>query len=176
MKSRLAAILIALCPYVCLLSFLIFFFFGSEFEEPASLTILLTLTAAFVLCACIAAAVRAIAAVRGGRNARELVRENMAVKLIHVPAYIFNFALGVVGLMLSVWGIGLILWAVLADIAAIALSGTIGLSAALRCKREGVMTAKAALAYALLSFIFCADVAAAVVFYRRTDARRITDA
>ena len=176
MKSRFAAILIALCPYVCMLSFLIFFFFGSEFEEPASLTVLFALTAAFVLCACIAAVVRAIAAVRGGGNARELVRENMTVKLIHVPAYIFNFALGVVGLMLSVWGIGLILWAVLADIAAIALSGTIGLSAALRCKREGVMTAKAAIAYALLSFIFCADVAAAVVFYRRTAARRITDA
>lgn len=176
MKSRFAAILIALCPYVCMLSFLIFFFFGSEFEEPASLTVLFALTAAFVLCACIAEVVRAIAAVRGGGNARELVRENMTVKLIHVPAYIFNFALGVVGLMLSVWGIGLILWAVLADIAAIALSGTIGLSAALRCKREGVMTAKAAIAYALLSFIFCADVAAAVVFYRRTAARRITDA
>lgn len=159
-----------------MLSFLILFFFGSEFEEPASLTVLLALTAAFVLCACIAAAVRAIAAVRGGGNARELVRENMTVKLIHVPAYIFNFALGVVGLMLSVWGIGLILWAVLADIVAIALSGTIGLSAALRCRREGVMTAKAAIAYALLSFIFCADVAAAVVFYRRTAARRITDA
>lgn len=159
-----------------MLSFLIFFFFGSEFEEPASLTVLFALTAAFVLCACIAAAVRAIAAVRGGGNARELVRENMTVKLIHVPAYIFNFALGVVGLMLSVWGIGLILWAVLADIVAIALSGTIGLSAALRCRREGVMTAKAAIAYALLSFIFCADVAAAVVFYRRTAARRITDA
>ena len=90
-------------------------------EEPASLTVLFALTAAFVLCACIAAAVRAIAAVRGGRNARELVRENVAVKL-------------------------------------------------------RAMTAKAAIAYALLSFIFCADVAAAVVFYRRTAARRITDA
>ena len=109
------------------------------------------------------------------RNARELARENMTVKLIHVPAYIFHFVLGIVGLMMSVWGIGLIMWAIMVDFVAIALSGTIGLSAALRCKKEGLLTAKAAIACALLSFIFCADVAAAVVLYRRTDARRISD-
>lgn len=168
MKSRFAKILIAVCPYVCILSFLIFFFFGSEFDESVGLKTMITLTAAVVLCACFAAVVGAIAAVCSDCNARKLVRENMTVKLIHVPAYIFHFALGIVGLMLSVWGIGLIMWAILVDFVAIALSGTIGLSAALRCKREGLLTARAALAYALLSFIFCADVPAAVMLYRRT--------
>ena len=157
---------------MCILSFLIFFFFGSELDEAVGLKAMLALTAAFVLCACFAAASGAIAAVRSDRNARELVRENMTVKLIYVPAYIFHFALGIVGLMLSVWGIGLIVWAILVDFVAITLSGTIGLSAALRCKREGLLTAKAALACALLSFIFCADVATAVVLYRRTAAGR----
>ncbi len=176
MKSRCAALLIALCPYVCILSFLVFFFFGSEFDEWVDLKVMIALTAAFVLCACFAAAAGVIAAVRSDRNARELARENITVKLIHVPAYIFHFALGIVGLMMSVWGIGLIMWAIMVDFVAIALSGTIGLSAALRCKRECLLTAKAAIACALLSFIFCADVAAAVVLYRRTDARRISDA
>ena len=93
------------------------------------------------------------------------------IKLAHIPAYVFHFSLGILGLVASVWGIGLILWAILIDFLTIILSGTVGLSASLCARREGLLTEGEAIAYAVLSFVYCADVAAAIVFCEKLKKR-----
>ena len=99
-------------------------------------------------------------------TARELALANMLIKLIHIPSYMFWF----------IFGIAMILfmgpvWAVLMDAMTIALSGLVGVVAALRCRAEGRLTAGAAIVNGFLQFVFCADVFSAIWVYwksRRT--------
>ena len=158
---------IALWPYACA-AFSGGYFFSAAPDEAIGSRAALILMTALTLCAFFAAAGALIAAVRGRCAARELVRESLTIKLVQIPAYLFHFALG---LVMSVWGLGLILWAFFVDAITIALSGAVGLSAALRCRREGLLSGRSAIVYALLSFVFCADVAAAIALFRRTGAR-----
>ena len=170
MKKRWALASIALWPYACA-AFSGVYFFSAAPDEAIGPRAALILMTALTLCAFFAAAGALIAAVRGRCAARELVRESLTIKLVQIPAYLFHFALGLAGLVMSIWGLGLILWAFFVDVITIALSGTVGLSAAQRCRREGLLSGRSAIVYALLSFVFCADVAAAIALFRRTGAR-----
>lgn len=94
-------------------------------------------------------------------TARELARANMLIKLLHIPAYVFWFAAGILFFLFM----GALL-AVLMDALAISLSGLFGLAAVLRCGREGGLTGGRVILHGVLQFIFCADVFSAVSVYR----------
>ena len=49
-------------------------------------------------------------------TAGQAARMNLIIKGIQIPAYIMHFILGFIGLAMSVWGIGFLLWAVLIDL------------------------------------------------------------
>ena len=104
-------------------------------------------------------------AVKGNYNAIELVKMNMIIKLVHIPAYIIHFLLGMLGLLASVWGIGFILWAIIIDLVTIGLTGMVGISACICCRKEGLLTKSMSLLYAFSSFIYCVDVVSAIVFF-----------
>ena len=108
------------------------------------------------------AAAVAVFLTRGRWTHRELALANMLMKLIHIPAYVLWFGLGLAMLLFA----GPIL-AFVMDAMAIALSGLVGLAAVLRCRAEGRLTRKAAVVNGFLQFVFCADVFSAVwVFYK----------
>lgn len=160
---------VMLYPYaylVCLAAyyFLCVRFEGSDGLRAGGLRALVVLAVLFNLYAAFSVIANLVAAVRGKRAAGELAKANRMIKLAHIPAYVFHFALGILGLAASVWGIGLILWAIVIDFLTIILSGTVGLSASLCARREGLLTEGESIAYAVLSFVYCADVAAAIVF------------
>ena len=108
------------------------------------------------------AAVVAVLLARGRWTGRELALANMLMKLIHIPAYVLWFGLGLAIFLFA----GPIL-AFVMDALAIALSGLVGLAAVLRCRAEGRLTAGAAVVNGILQFVFCADVFSAFwVFYK----------
>ena len=175
MKNRLRMLTVMLYPYAYLVCLAAYYFLCVRFEGSDGLRAVgprvLIVLAVFNLYAAFSVIANLVAAVRGKRAAGELAKANRMIKLAHIPAYVFHFALGILGLVASVWGIGLILWAIVIDFLTIILSGTVGLSASLCARREGLLTEGESVAYAVLSFVYCADVAAAIVFCEKLKKR-----
>ncbi len=95
----------------------------------------------------------------------KLAKLNMIIKLVHIPAYIIHFVLGMLGTLASIWGIGFVLWAIIIDLITIALSGTHMLSCVIGIiKQKGANTAIYVVA-AVLSYIYCIDVLVAILYY-----------
>jgi hypothetical protein len=98
-------------------------------------------------------------------EAKSLARLNMIVKLVHIPAYILHFVIGMVGTVASIWGIGLILWAVIIDLITIAISGTHALSCVIGVSRRKAANTVVSVTTGILSYIYCVDVAMAIVYF-----------
>lgn len=94
---------------------------------------------------------------------RELALANLIIKLIHIPAYVLWFAVGIATLLL----LGPVI-AFVMDVMAIALSGIVGLAAVLNCRKEGLWALEKAGLYGILQFVFCADVFCAVWIYHKS--------
>ena len=167
MGKNLIMLPVMFYPYIYMICVVTFYYINdvaSELYEEASLGMFIfaIICNLYVL---IVVIVNLIRAIKGKWNAIELVKLNMIIKLVHVPAFVFHFLLGMAGLVASVWGIGFIMWAVLIDLLTIGLTGMIGLSASVSCRKEGMLTNPMAFLYAVLSYIYCVDVISAIAFY-----------
>ncbi|MBQ8514766.1 MAG: hypothetical protein IJ496_05155 [Ruminococcus sp.] len=89
---------------------------------------------------------------------------NLIVKGVQIPAYILHFLMGLAGLIMSVWGIGFIVIAVLVDLLTILLTGISAVGCSIKMKKEGLLPLSGAILTGIGSFIYCADIAAAIVF------------
>ena len=102
---------------------------------------------------------------KGHVPSEKLAKLNMIIKLVHIPAYIIHFVLGMLGTLASIWGIGFVLWAIIIDLITIALSGTHMLSCVIGIiKQKGANTAISVVA-AVLSYIYCIDVIVSIAYY-----------
>lgn len=97
-------------------------------------------------------------------NAAVLARCNMIIKLCQIPAYLAIFVLGIV-FSISIFGIPFVLLFSLCDIAAIVMSGLIGVVACYGTFAEKRMPRSDAIVYALCQFLFCVDVVVCVMLY-----------
>ena len=132
------------------------------------------LIAALFLCALIAFGFTlgiCISALVGKADGRGMARLNMAVKLCHVPAYIAVFLLSLL-FLISIWGIGFVVVFVLYDLAAIGMTGLIGAVSTFRSVAEGKLTKAQGVAFALLQFVFCADIVVCILLYIRSGGRK----
>ena len=105
-----------------------------------------------------------VLALKNKESVKKQVFLAMLVKLIHIPAYIFFFMIGVGGAML-VQFLAVTILIFLFDCVTIALSGTLELTAVLRAKNEGVLKTGEALVCSVFSFVFCIDVIVAIGVY-----------
>lgn len=94
-----------------------------------------------------------------------LAKLNMIIKLVHIPAYVIHFVLGLLGTLASVWGIGFILWAIIIDLITIAITGTHELSCVIGISKKKTVNKWILIAAAILSYIYCVDVVVSIVFY-----------
>lgn len=74
-------------------------------------------------------------------------------------------AYGSLGLLMSVWGIGFIMLAILMDVLSIFLTGMVGIGAAIACAKQKVLSKGGAVIYAILNFIFCVDVVSSIIYF-----------
>jgi len=100
------------------------------------------------------------------RNARELLRLNLVIKLVHIPAYVIIFILGL-AFMITIFTFAISIVLMILDVMTIFLSGLIGLSGVIRGYSEEKISMKSATIHGILQFVFCLDVISAVIVYRR---------
>ena len=116
--------------------------------------------------------VNAVQGARGKMTAREAARMNLIIKGVQIPAYILHFIMGLIGLALSVWGIGIILWALLIDLLTILLTGISSIGCSIRMRKEGLLSTAAAILMGIGCFIYCADLVIAIVYVVKARKRK----
>lgn len=173
MKGLLPAILILLFPYYVL--FLLYCCFRPSMTEllfhHSILRLFLSLLI-FWLAALVSAIVICAKSLACRRSALEAARVNMAIKLIHIPAYLMIFVAGL-ACMLTIFTMGFALILILLDIGTIVLSGIVGISAVGRSRFEHALSTGGLVVHGILQFVFCADVVSAVIVYYKAK-RNIT--
>lgn len=156
-----------LYPY-CMLLFLYGIFTGHADDFFPSITIidiLLCLGALFLIAA-IGNIIFIARHLAGKYRAADLPFINLLVKLIHIPAYLLIFALGIL-CMITIFTMGFSLFFVFFDCLTICLSGMTGLLTVWTLCHGGKCTKQFMILHGLLQFIFVADVISAVIIYRR---------
>jgi hypothetical protein len=88
---------------------------------------------------------------------------NLITKGVQIPAYIFHFVLGCLGLTLSVWGIGVIIFAVVVDFLSILTTGISAIGLHVRMAKDGVLSKTLCGWLAFGSFLYCFDVVIALI-------------
>lgn len=95
--------------------------------------------------------------------AKSMATFNMVTKLVHIPAYIFHFILGVLGSLASVWGIGFVMFAIIIDLITIAATGTLSLSTIIGAYKQKVLSLPVAIICGIFSYIYCIDVIVVII-------------
>lgn len=106
----------------------------------------------------------AVVASKNGASAYQLAKMNLIVKGCQIPAYIFHFILGLLGFVMSVWGIGLIIFSVCIDLITIILTGINSIGCTVKMKKEGIITTTTAIFTGIGSFVYCIDIVVAIVY------------
>ncbi len=118
----------------------------------------------------ILAIVNSVKAANGKISAKDAAFANMLIKIVQIPAYIINFILGVFSMVLSVWGIGLLIWVIVADVVSICYTGINAIGACVACGKKKVVSTGISVLFAFLNFIYCVDVVVAIVMYAKAKA------
>lgn len=154
-------------PYIYVLILAVFFLFAGVLPEDTtdiSLLVLLIIAVIYNLYSFVIVIVNAVQTARGKRTARQAARMNLIIKGIQIPAYIGHFILGFIGLAMSVWGIGFLLWAVLIDLLTILLTGISSIGCSIRMRKEQLVSLPGAIFMGIGCFIYCVDVVIAIVY------------
>lgn len=115
------------------------------------------------LIAFICTVILCVLAVAKNQDSLSMARLNMIVKLVHVPAYIAIFVLSLI-FSITVFGIGFVIVFALSDAFAILMSGLVGcVTATLSRRQKSGLTDW--IAYAILQFVYCADVVTCILMY-----------
>lgn len=154
-------------PYIYVVILAVFLMFlsvlPSDFNDAASLGLLIV-AVIYNLYSFIVVIVNAVQGARGKMTARQAARMNLIIKGVQIPAYIMHFILGFMGLAMSVWGIGFVLWAILIDLLTILLTGISSIGCSIRMRKEGILSTAAAILMGIGCFIYCVDVVIAIVY------------
>lgn len=135
----LKMISVILYPYIyvfILAGFLMFMSSLPEDYNDAAMLGLLIVAVIYNLYSLVIVIVNAVQGARGNVTARQAARMNLIIKGIQIPAYIMHFIPGFIGLALSVWGIGFILWAILIDL----LTGISSIDCCIRMRKGGLLS------------------------------------
>lgn len=126
-------------PYIYVLILAVFFLFVGVLPEDTtdiSLLVLLIIAVIYNLVFLCHRNRQCGTSARGKLTAGQAARMNLIIKGIQIPAYIMHFILGFIGLAMSVWGIGFLLWAVLIDLLTILLTGISSIGCSIRMQQR----------------------------------------
>ena len=144
-------------PYVCTI-LVAGCFAALQGDQPAVWIALIAIAGVAAFAAALIAAVRN--AVRG-----LTAKQNLTIKCVQIPAYVLNFAIAMIGVMMSVFGLPMIAWAIAIDFLSILLTGVSAIGCGRTLYKEGKIDRTSAIWTTIGSFIYCADVVIAIVWY-----------
>lgn len=168
MKKKAKFISVMLYPYIYMIILALYMVISITLSDAIDLDSfgligLLAVGIVYNLYTIISVIVNIVRAKKGMISSRELCRKNMIAKLVHIPAYIFHFILGMIGSLASVWGIGVVMWAIIIDLITIVMSGTLGVGASVSLKKEKAVPSFVATLLSIGGYIYCLDVIVAIV-------------
>lgn len=149
--------LIMVFPYVCTI-LAAGCFAALQADQSVVWIALIAIAGAAAFVAALIAAVRN--AVRG-----LTAKQNLTIKCVQIPAYVLNFAIAIIGVMMSVFGLPMIAWAIAIDFLSILLTGVSAIGCGRTLYKEGKIDRIAAIWTTVGSFVYCADVVIAIVWY-----------
>ena len=149
--------LIMAFPYVCTI-LAAGCFAALQGDRPAVWIALIAIAGVAAFAAALIAAVRN--AVRG-----LTAKQNLTIKCVQIPAYVLNFAIAMIGVMMSVFGLPMIAWAIAIDFLSIVLTGVSAIGCGRTLYKEGKIDRTSAIWTTIGSFVYCADVVIAIVWY-----------
>lgn len=144
-------------PYVCAI-LAAGCFAALQGDRPAVWIALIAIAGVAAFAAALIAAVRN--AVRG-----LTAKQNLTIKCVQIPAYVLNFAIAIIGVMMSVFGLPMIAWAIAIDFLSIVLTGVSAIGCGRTLYKEGKIDRTSAIWTTIGSFVYCADVVIAIVWY-----------
>lgn len=144
-------------PYVCTI-LAAGCFAALQGDQPAVWIALIAIAGVAAFAAALIAAVRN--AVRG-----LTAKQNLTIKCVQIPAYVLNFAIAMIGVMMSVFGLPMIAWAIAIDFLSIVLTGVSAIGCGRTLYKEGKIDRTSAIWTTIGSFVYCADVVIAIVWY-----------
>lgn len=161
MKKYLKILPLVLYPY----AYLIFLYIIQLPDEPMSDTVVCLLIIVAVVYNIGILTLSFWSAIGGLKRYThaEAAKMNLAVKCLQIPAYIFHFIIGVVGFVMSVWGIWATALAIIVDLVTIIFSGLFAVGVVRRLKKEEILSSKTAFLAGFGSFIYCIDLITAIV-------------
>lgn len=98
-------------------------------------------------------------------DARSLIKTALVIKLFQIPAYLLIFAIGAASFV-TIFTIPFAVGLFLLDGLTLVLTGLVTIAAVVNAVRDKQMTLQTAIPFALLQFVFCADVLATAVLHR----------
>jgi len=167
MKKYLPLTLVILFPYMIIFA-IVCIFTGFLMETVFGYNVFVLIAALLILyiAAFICSAVVFIRSLVKKRSAIELLRMNMIIKLVHIPAYVLIFLLGFAFFM-TIFTFAFTIALMILDVMTIVLTGLLGLSGVIRGYSENKLSQNAAIVHGILQFVFCLDVASAIIAYRK---------
>lgn len=156
MKKYIKLIPLMLFPYAYLIWL---FFLNNLIPDNISMhmpEIYMTLTLVFTI-------ISTVIVAKNKNSAVSAAKQNLIVKAVQIPAYIFHFILGLAGFVASVWGIGFIMFAVIIDFMTIILTGVFAVGCNIKICRQGVISKGTAVVTSIFSFVYCTDLIIAVI-------------
>ena len=161
MKKILPYTFIILFPYFILFQpSLMERFFGNSFYRG------LLFLCMFGLLAFVSAVALLVSGLARKKDALDLARVNVVIKLVQIPAYLLIFAVGLL-CMITIFTFGISLILMILDGASILFSGLVGICAVKRGHAEGILSPGEWILHSILQFVFCADIVSAVIVYRK---------
>ncbi len=99
-------------------------------------------------------------------DALSAAKNAMLIKLIQIPAYVVIFVLGVV-MTIAIWTIPFTIALFWIDCLCLFLTSLPVISSIICAVRHGTMKFQEVIWVIILQFVFCADVVAAIIYYKR---------
>lgn len=160
-----------------LITAFVFIFFGSRILDPlmtydssvGSLVffgILIGFVVLGIICG-ILGIISSIVCFVKGDHPLAMAKTAMTVKLCLLPAYIILFGCGFVFFCGGIFTLAFLLATILADYCVLLITGLFNTLAILRAVQDGKTSLKGNVRYILLQLIYCADVVASILFYRK---------
>ena len=97
----------------------------------------------------------------------EMIKMNMIIKLVHIPAYIIIFLLGLL-LLITIFTMAASFYFIFVDGLTIFCSGLIGFVAILKGTKENKVDKQKFIKYSILQFVYCFDIFYAVHVFRQS--------
>ncbi|MDF2905515.1 MAG: hypothetical protein K0R34_836 [Herbinix sp.] len=166
MKKLLPFYAIVLFPY--LIVFILISIFKGYFTDDFLLFLLITLVVLYVV-AIVCAIAGFMKGVTKKYQPQEILRINMMIKLLHIPAYLLIFVFGLL-CTITIFTIGVTVVLMILDGMTIVLSGLVGLGGIIGSLREKKISTNKAVIHGILQFVYCADVISSIVMYRTVKA------